>query len=304
MPQPRVAIEQWRALIAVVEGGSYARAAEVLHKSQSAVTYSVQKLESQLGVRAFEIRGRKAVLTPTGELLYRRARDLLEEAESLERAAGRVSAGWEAELRVAVEVIFPTWLLLRVLDRFGQESPHTRIEVIESVIGGTQEALVESRVDLAITPHVPSGFAGELLMRLRAVVVTAPDHPLQKLGRAVTTRDLRGHRHVVVRDTGSRRNNRGMWIEAKQRWTVSHISTSIEAVRSGYGFAWFIEEKIREELDAGTLKPVRMEEGGERFADLYLVFADRESAGPGAKRLAELFAEEVAASCREKNRGR
>ena len=52
----RVTLEQWQALQAVVDHGSYARAAEALHKSQSAVTYAVQKVESLLGVQAFEIR--------------------------------------------------------------------------------------------------------------------------------------------------------------------------------------------------------------------------------------------------------
>ena len=74
-------MEQWQALVAVVDADGYARAAEKLHKSQSAVTYAVQKLERLLDVKAFEIRGRKAVLTPTGQMLYLRARTLLEEAE-------------------------------------------------------------------------------------------------------------------------------------------------------------------------------------------------------------------------------
>src|SRR5450631_4049335 len=96
---PHISLEQWRALIAVVDAGGYAQAAETLHKSQSAVTYAVQKLEAVLGVKAFEIRGRKAVLTPTGQLLYRRARALLDEAGGLEKAARSISAGWEPEIR-------------------------------------------------------------------------------------------------------------------------------------------------------------------------------------------------------------
>src|SRR5688500_15247245 len=128
LENPHISLEQWRALMAVVEAGGYAQAAEVLHKSQSSVTYAVQKLESLLGVKAFEIQGRKASLTPTGQLLYRRARALLDEAVQLERAAKKLSAGWEAEIRLAVEILFPSWLLFRCLDQFGAESPNTRIE--------------------------------------------------------------------------------------------------------------------------------------------------------------------------------
>src|SRR5690242_13326885 len=104
---PHVTLEQWQALVAVVDAGGYAQASELLHKSQSSVTYAVQKLQSQLGVKAFEITGRKAKLTPTGELLYRRARVLLDEAAAAEKAAKSLSAGWEAEIRLAVEVLFP-----------------------------------------------------------------------------------------------------------------------------------------------------------------------------------------------------
>src|ERR1700760_4549778 len=104
MSQPRISLEQWRALQAVVEAGGYAQAAEALHKSQSTVT-------------------------PAGQVLYRRARSLLEEANALERGAAEMARDWQPEIRIAVEVLFPTWLLLECLAEFARERPETRIEV-------------------------------------------------------------------------------------------------------------------------------------------------------------------------------
>ncbi|WP_136417097.1 LysR family transcriptional regulator [Herbaspirillum sp. ST 5-3] len=297
MENQYITLEQWRTLITVVDTGGYAQAAEVLHKSQSSVTYAVQKIESLLGVKAFEIQGRKAILTPTGQFLYRRARALLEDSSALERAARKLSAGWEAEIRIAAEIIFPTWLLLECFDKLGKESPHTRIEFIDSVLGGTTEALLQGQVDLAIAGVVPPGFLGMPLLRLRFVPVASPTHPLHQLGRDVTIEDLRKHRHLVVRESGSRRSTRVASIDTTQRWTVSHITTSIEAVRMAYGFAWFAEEKIRNELRDGSLKPLPMRDGGERFAELYLVLADADSAGPGTRRLAEIIREAVGSEC-------
>jgi DNA-binding transcriptional LysR family regulator len=297
MTAPRITLDQWRALLAVVNEGSYAKAAKALHKSQSSVTYAVQQLESQLGVKAFKIKGRKASLTPTGDLLYRRARYLLDEATRLEQSAKRLSAGWEAEIRMAVEVIFPTWLLLKCLDRLGKESPHTRIELIESVLGHHTDALAKGLADLAIFGSVPPGFLGQPLMHLRFVLAAHPDHPLHRLGRKLTMRDLRAHRHLVVRESSPERASAPS-MEATQRWTVSYLATSIEAARSGYGFAWLPEERIREELEAGTLKPLLLRDGGERYADLYLIFADREHAGPATLRLAEIIGEAVASECK------
>lgn len=294
---PRITLEQWRCLAAVVDAGGYAQAAERLHKSQSSVTYAVQKLESSLKVRAFEINGRKAVLTATGQMLYRRARTLLEDAGALERAARKVSAGWETEISLAVEVLFPTWLLLECLNRFGAESPQTRIEVLETVISGTSEALEAGSVDLVIAPR-PNSIAGDALMMVRFIPVAHPDHPLHKLGRDITVRDLRKHRHLVVRDSGTRRDKRAS-VEVDQRWTVTNMTTSIGAASRGFGFAWLPEEKIRAELDQGTLKQLPLRDGRERFEQLYLIFTDREAAGPGTLRLAEIIREEVGKSCRE-----
>ncbi|HJU70216.1 MAG TPA: LysR family transcriptional regulator [Paucimonas sp.] len=295
-----ITLEQWRTLITVVDTGGYAQAAEVLHKSQSSVTYAVQKIESLLGVKAFEIQGRKAILTPTGQFLYRRAKALLEESRALERAASRLSAGWEAEIRIAVEILFPTWLMLGCLNQLSAESPHTRVEMIESVLGGTTEALLHGQADLAIANQVPSGFLGIPLIRLRTVPVASPDHPLHRLGRDLTLQDLRAYRHVVVRESGSKRNSNVLSVDVTQRWTVSHSATQIEAVRMGFGFAWLPEEKIRAELADGSLKPLSLKDGGERFAQLYLILADPDAAGPGTLRLAQIIRETTGKECAQR----
>lgn len=297
MRLPHITLEQWRCLTAVVEAGGYAQAAEVLHKSQSSVTYAVQKLESTLGVSAFEIQGRKAKLTSIGEMLYRRARVLLEEADSIERAASKASAGWEAEISIAVEVLFANWLMFQCLDRFGQESPQTRIEWYETVLEGTTELLVTGKVDLAITGVIPPGFGGEKVIEIKIIPVAHPDHELHKLGRPVELRDLRKYRHLVVRDTATKRDKRARTLEATQRWTVSNMSTSIGAVSRGHGFAWLPEYKILQELHNGELKQLEMRDIREFSQNLYLVFADREAAGPGLLRLAQIIREEVAAAC-------
>jgi DNA-binding transcriptional LysR family regulator len=110
------------------------------------------------------------------------------------------------------------------------------------------------------------------------------------LGRELTLQDLRKHRHLVIRDTGSQRSS-GSWLRAEQSWTVSHKATSIHAAGLGLGFAWFPEEMVRRELKEGLLKQLPLREGSERWADLYLVHADRDYAGPGAVRLAQIIRE-------------
>jgi DNA-binding transcriptional LysR family regulator len=287
MEYPHVSLDQWRALLAVHDHGGYAQAAAALHRSQSAVHHAVKQLEERLGVRAFELQGRKAVLTDTGRMLVRRGRALLDEALRLERAAGLAAAGWETELRIAVEIIFPSWLLLECLDALSAEQPHLRVQVFESVLSGTTELLQAGRVDMAIASRVPAGFVGDLLMNVRFVAAAAPHHPLHQLARPLTREDLRHHRHLIVRDTGQQPTVEGAPAITEQRWTVSAKATSIRAACMGLGFAWYAEDIIARELVSGELKPLPLTEGRQRSAPLYLVFADPDTAGPGARQLAQ-----------------
>jgi len=296
MALPKISLDQWATLVSVVESGGYAKAGEALHKSQSTLTYAIQKLEELLGVKAFEIRGRKAVLTPTGEVLYRRGKTLVDEAARLEHAAGELAKGWEAEIRIAVEILFPTWLLVQCLGAFSAERPDTRIELFETVLGGTDEALAARRVDFAISPNLPAGFLGDPLMPLRTLCVAAPSHPLQRLGRPATLEDLRQHRHIVIRDSGLQRKRSAGFLN-EERWTVSNKATSLHAVLLGYGYAWFPEDSIQGELQRGALVPITLREGAERTGSLYLIFADRDAAGPGALRLADIIRAKVKEEC-------
>jgi len=301
MNPPRISLDQWATLVQVVESGSYAKAAVQLHKSQSTLTYAVQQLERLTGVKAFEVQGRRAVLTGSGQVLYRRGKHLLDEAARLEALAADLAMGWESELSLAVEIIFPTWLLLECLARFARERPHTRIELHESVLGGTGEALLKGRVDLAIGPTIPPGFLGDSLMLSRFVMAAHPDHPLHRLDRPLTLEDLRGHRHLVVRETDARRA-REPSVAADERWTVSNKATSIRAAVMGLGFAWYAEDTIRDELRSGELKALPLREGADRDVMLYLIFADPESAGSGVHRLAEIIRTTVRERCPDEAR--
>lgn len=294
IPHARIALEQWRALIAVVDAGGFAQAAGVLHKSQSSISYSVQRIGELLDIEIFQREGRRSVLTPAGRVLYRRARLLLAEAGRVERVAHGLAEGAPSELRLAIEIIFPTWLLLQCMQRFGEQYPDTRIELHESVLGGTTELMLQGRVDLAIGSMIPPGFAGDPLLPVRFVCCAAPDHPLHRFGGELTLDDLKRHRHLLVRDTGSRRDTRVSALDAEQRWTLGTKATSIRAACMGLGFAWFAEASVRDELSRGELKVLPLRNGAVRWAMLYLIRPDPDAAGPGVSHFADLLADGVA----------
>ena len=146
MEQVKVALAHWRALVAVVDHGGYASAAEALGKSQSTVSHSIGRLQELLGTRVLRIQGRKAVLTQVGSVVLRRARALLNEAGDIERMARTLAAGVESEVAIAVDTVFPNQVLLPALHSFAQQYPGTRIEVFETVITGVEELMAREKI--------------------------------------------------------------------------------------------------------------------------------------------------------------
>lgn len=284
----KITLEQWQTLVAVVDQGGYARAAEALGKSQSAVSYAIARLEEHLGLAVFRIEGRRAQLTEAGRALYRQAQTLLESARLTEELAAHYRRGAEVLIRLAVDIIFPREILLRTLEDYAQGSPLVRVELVETVLSGTEDALLNGTAELVISARVPPGFSGDLLQRVRFIAVAHPEHPLHQQQPPLTLEDLRRHRQLVVRDSGRRDLDAG-WLGADQRWTFSHLDTSIRYACAGLGFAWYPQNRIEQPLRAGLLKPLPLASGSERFADLYLVLRDGHLASPGVRHLAQLF---------------
>ncbi|WP_293265047.1 LysR family transcriptional regulator [Neptunomonas sp.] len=287
-----VTLEQWQALVAVVDSGGYASAAESMDKSQSSISYAIQKLETSLSIQAFKIEGRKAVLTPAGRTLYRRAKVLLEEAQQMESMAQQFSSGIEAEIKIVVDTLFPEWVLLDAIQDFVSDHPMTRIELKETVLSGADEALINKEADIVICGYVPPGFLGDPLMQVTFRAVAAPNHPLHQLNRTLDYQDLRLHRQLVVKDSGSRGTDSG-WLGAQQRLTLSHIGTSIRSAVMGLGYAWFPALKIKSELDSGQLKALPLASGSERLIELYLIYREGSYAGPATMQLGSLINKKV-----------
>ena len=154
MKAPRVTLDQWRTLQAVVDHGGFAQAAEALHRSQSSVSYTVARMQDQLGVPLLRIDGRKAVLTEAGGVLLRRSRQLVKQASQLEDLAHHMEQGWEAEVRLVVDAAYPNARLVRALSAFIPQSRGCRVRLREEVLSGVEEVLREGIAQAGLPWHL------------------------------------------------------------------------------------------------------------------------------------------------------
>jgi len=283
----KVSLEQWKMLSALESCGSYQAAAEELGKSQSTVSYGIKQLQEGLGVPLLEIQGRRAVLTGAGRAILRRARGLLDEAKALEAMSVDLAAGWEPEVRVAVDMIFPDELLFEALELFAPESRGSRIEIISSTLSGTQDAVLHGQAEMAVCGIIPVGYSGERLLPMNFVAVAYPEHPLFRVEGEISEKELKKHRQLVVRDSGTKRRLDSGWLGAEQRWTVSSFEQSAELVKRNLAFAFLPEHKVAKQLAAGEIKRLSLAENTKQSIFCHLVYPDKESIGPAAQLLSD-----------------
>lgn len=291
----KVTLEQWRMFRAVVEYGGFNQASQAIHKSQSSIHHAVHKIEDALSVKLFKVVGRKTQVTASGEMILRRANYLLDEAAKVEAVGQTLGRGIETELKIAVDEIFPRQLLYKVLDATSKQYPMLRIELMESILTGAKELLNNSEVDIAISPYTVQDGFNEQLCQIEFIAVAHPSHVLHSISRHLTLEDLKSQRQIVVRDSAISKRQDDGWLGSNQRWTVGHMQTSIDMISNGLGFAWLPASSIAAQLNDGTLKPLKLEQGVKRTTQLHLIISDGDRLGPAAS----MFIEQLRAQCIE-----
>ncbi len=296
MALPRTTLEQWAVLAAVIDEGGFAQAAEALHKSQSAVSYTVAKLQEALDVPLLVPEGRRTVLTEHGQSLLRRARRMISELSALEALARSVKQGWEPTLSLVIDAAFPRARLLNIVAELQALCPNTQLNLHDVILSGAEDAILEGDADVVVTSHVPAGFAGDFLMNVTFVAVAAPSHPLFTLEPPLTTQQLTGYTQCVVRDSGRTRPRDEGWLGANLRYTVSSLEAALATVEAGLTYAWLPEHLLESSLQRGAVQHLPLMSGATRKAPLSLVLVRRDIAGPAARAAVECFQRHVPAS--------
>lgn len=289
MNLPRTTVEQWAVLAAVVDEGGFAQAASALNRSQSAISYSVARLQESLDLALLVVEGRKSVLTPHGQTLLARGRALLKELDTLEALARSLKQGWESELKLIVDAAFPRARLLEIVAELQSSCPSTQIQLADVVLSGAEQAITEGSADLVVTSRVPPGYLSDWLLDVNFIAVARADHPLLKIGRELTTDDLTHHVQAVVRDSGTSHPRDEGWLGAPRRFTVSSMDASLATILAGLAYAWLPEHMLAEPLRSGALRRLPLVSGASRIASLHIVLVHANVLGPAARAAADAF---------------
>ncbi len=245
--------------------GRVARAAEVLHVSQPAISKQIGELERALSVTLFDRVGRTLRLTPAGEIVQTYADQIFGLTEDLHRALGDLKGLQRGRLVLGASTTVGEYILPRAMGRFRQTHPGVELileiantqQILERVLRhGFDLGFVGSKVQhpgVEVEPFLPD----------EVVVIAAPDHPLSRK-RLVRPSQLNGQ-PSIVREHGSATRATGE-AEAARLGINLAITMSLgsndaikEAVAAGLGLGLISRYAIQGELRGEQLRVVRIQ---------------------------------------------
>jgi len=261
----KITLEALQLLDAIDLRGSFAAAAEALHRVPSAVTHAIRRLEEDLGVALFVREGRRAMPTPAGRALLEDGRHLLRAAGDLECRVQRVATGWESELVIAVDATVDVAALLPLIAEFDREASGTRLRLTNEVLGGCWDALAAGRADLAIgapgQPPPGGGWATHPIGTIEFAFAVACGHPLADATEPLTPQMLAPHRVVVLADTSRELLARTAGLaDRANTLTVADAPSKLAAIVAGLGVGHLFRQEAERQAAAGRIRIKRLAE--------------------------------------------
>lgn len=285
----RTTLDEWEILQTVVQLGGFGPAAKQLNRSQSTISYSVARLQDQLGVKLFEIKGRRAHLTELGRILLADVEPHLAGFRQLEQRVRSLARGGESEVRLSVDSIFPNGRLFAALAEFARLFPHVQPKLRQHTFLSADSEFSVHNAQLCITGLVSQEFFSRPIQVVRLVAVARRDHPLHAIKRKLNRPDLLQHIMVTIDGVASGTLKRQPHVPAQRVLHVSSIEAAVDAVRSGLCFGWLPAHRIASDMETGELGPLRLSAGGTREVRLNLVRKDHTHLSREVNVLADLL---------------
>ena len=252
-----ITIDALRALDAIERKGSFAAAAASLYRVPSALTYTIKKLEDDMGTALFDRSKQRAQLTPAGKLVLEHGRDILLATNRLIDSVQQLESGWEREIRLSRDTVIPQAPLFQLIEQFNQLEHSVDISIDVEAVGGGWDALHSRRADIVIgaSGELPRGvFQTHKIGEIEFVFAVAPHHPLAFVDGILEADKLTEYASVVVADTAQVLPTRSSGLfKSKQVIKVNTMETKIAAQRQGLGIGFLPRHMVQCYFDSGEL---------------------------------------------------
>lgn len=235
-------LRQLRFLVALADTGNFSRAAELCHVTQSTLSTGLKEMEARLGVEVAERTTHSVMMTPVGQDLAKRARDILAQVSDFEERARTEAKIGAMELRFGAIPTVGPFLLPRALPMLRAQRPQTQFYLREELTDQLVAGLVDGRLDLILIalPHdLPVAVDAEVLFEDGYSLATPRGHPLANLDQVEGT-ELAG-RHLLLLDRGhclqqhALSSVSGVDLGQDETFSATSLPTLVAMVEEGLG---------------------------------------------------------------------
>ena len=283
-------LDQLRVFTAVADTGSFSAAARRLNRAQSVVSYTIANLESQLGVTLFERDGHMPALTDAGRALLADARRIGLLVDEMRARASGLQRGLEAEIALAVDVLFPTGALVEVLRDFAGAFPTVTLRLRVEGLGGVAQLVLEGAAGLGVSgrvsvacPELGWRRIGEVIL----VAVAPPSHPLAAIPAPIPAAAVRDQLQLVLTDRTRLTEGQDFGVHALRTWRLGDLGAKHAMLLAGLGWGNMPVHMVADDLAAGRLVRLTLEDTAEHHFELALVQRTDHPPGPASRWLAE-----------------
>ncbi len=269
-------LDQIQILLAVAEEGSFSGAARRLGRAQSAVTYGVQKLESQLGMELFDRSRYRPALTAAGRALMPRARRIVEEATGFRDQARGLARGLESELAMVVDSMFPMPPIVEALRAFTARFPTVPPRIYVQSLGASAELVLNGTCVLGLMPARFSEAAALRripLLTVELLPVVSREHPLARMKGLISAEVLRRQVQLVLTDRSTVTAGRDYGVLSAQTWRLADLGTKHAMLLAGLGWGSMPAHLVAEDVRQGRLQVIQPAEFGDPEIELVMAAA-------------------------------
>jgi DNA-binding transcriptional LysR family regulator len=286
-------LDQLQVLLAVERAGSFAAAARHLNRATSAITYAIDNLEAQLGLRLFDrVATRKPILTEAGRAVLAEARSIARGVDLLRAKVKGLQAGLEAQVSLVVDVLLPTARLVDALQAFQAEFPTVALRLHVEALGAVTQLVLDRTATIGIGGPLNPAVAGTERIAVggeQMVPVAAPFHPLAVGHGKHKPGAARDHVQLVLTDRSSLTAGRDFGVIAVNTWRLGDLGSKHALLLAGAGWGGMPEPTVRNDIAAGRLVRLDLPDWPAVTYRLDAIHRTDTPPGPAAQWLIERF---------------
>lgn len=195
-------LQRLKYFMVIVEQGSISKAALVLNMSQPPLSIAIKKLEEELGISLFERHGKRLHLTKSGELLYKRAKDLIVRVGAIKKEIQDYNEGISGVVNVGSSTMANITIIPKVVEKLLEQNLNITINLKAGTTSYVLNELRNNKVDVGIVRNVFSVNDLEINTLLNEPLMLAlpPNHPLINK-KVIMLEDLKGENFLMQSTT-------------------------------------------------------------------------------------------------------